>query len=226
LISLTFALRMKFSKCKCCPEYIRSVRIKIFFMCSINTCMLTPFLKYVSEAKVIRRHSDLGRFSFPEVTERIYLSFLALTLLRSMEQGTAFTKTYADQTMAKGTFDQVRMMNNDLANMLAIVSGDPEITKKLKNKDQAQAMRQRQPVPVMAVRRYLRSFDEPFKFLTQLERALGITDANYRNLRRAIADYNNLDSKTQGRASAKLLQLMRSKLSGTDITKKVQELVK
>ena len=99
--------------------------------------------------------------------------------------------------MAKGTFDQVRMMNNDLANMLAIVSGDPEITKKLKNKNQAQAMRQRQPVPVMAVRRYLRSFDEPFKFLTQLERALGITDANYRNLRRAIADYNNLDSKTQ-----------------------------
>ena len=188
--------------------------------------MLTPFLKYVSEAKVIRRHSDLGRYSFPEVTERIYLSFLALTLLRSIEQGKAFTKTYADQTMAKGTFDQVRMINNDLANMLAVVTGDPEITKKLKNKNQAQAMRQRQPVPVMAVRRYLRSFDEPFKFLTQLERALGIADANYRNLRRAIADYNNLDSKTKGRASAKLLQLMRSKLSGTDITKKVQELVK
>ena len=188
--------------------------------------MLTPFLKYVSEAKVIRRHSDLGRFSFTEVTERIYISFLALTLMRSMEQGKAFTKTYADQTMAKGTFDQVRMMNNDLANMLAIVSGDPDITKKLKNKDQAQAMRQRQPVPVMAVRRYLRSFDEPFKFLTQLERALGITDANYRNLRRAIADYKNLDSKTRTRASAKLLQLLKSKLSGTDITKKVQELVK
>jgi len=182
--------------------------------------------KSQSEAKVIRRHSDLGRFSFSEVTERIYLSFLALTLLRSMEQGKAFTKMYADQTMAKGTFDQVRMMNNDLANMLAIVSGDPEITKKLKNKNQAQAMRQRQPVPVMAVRRYLRAFDEPFKFLTQLERALGITDANYRNLRRAIADYKNLDNKTQSRTSAKLLQMLRSKLSGTDITKKVQELVK
>jgi hypothetical protein len=110
--------------------------------------------------------------------------------------------------------------------MLAIVTGDPEITKKLKNKNQAGAMRQRQPVPVMAVRRYLRSFDEPFKFLTQLERALGITDANYRNLRRAIADYKNLDSKTRTRASAKLLQMLKSKLPGTDITKKVQELVK
>ena len=188
--------------------------------------MLTPFLKYVSEAKVIRRHSDLGRFTFPEVTERIYLSFLALTLLRSMEQGTSFTKTYADQTMAKGTFDQVRMVNNDLANMLAIVAGDPEITKKLKNKNQAGAMRQRQPVPVMQLRRYLRTWDEPFKFLTQLERALGITDANYRNLRRAIADYKNLDSRTQTRTSAKLLQMLKAKLPGTDIAKKVQELVK
>ena len=219
-------IEIKFSRSTWYPVFITSVRIKFRCICPINTCMLTPFLKYVSEAKVIRRHSDLGRFSFTEVTERIYISFLALTLLRSMEQGKAFTKTYADQTMAKGTFDQVRMMNNDLANMLAIVAGDPDITKKLKNKDQAQAMRQRQPVPVMAVRRYLRSFDEPFKFLTQLERALGITDANYRNLRRAIADYKNLDSKTQTHASAKLLQMLKSKLPGTDITKKVQELVK
>lgn len=188
--------------------------------------MLTPFLKYVSEGKVIRRHSDLQRFSFPEVTERIYLSFLALTLLRKISGGQNFTKIYADQTMAKGTFDQVRMMNNDLANMLAIVSGDPEITKKLKNKNQAQAMRQRQPVPVMALRRYLRTWEEPFKFLTQLERALGINDANYRNLRRAIIDYANLDSTTQERVSSKLLQMLRSKLPGTDITKKVQEILK
>ncbi len=78
--------------------------------------MLTPFLKYVSEGRVIRRHSDLQRYTFPEVTERIYLSFLALSLLRNLEQSKTFTKMYADQTMAKGTFDQVRMMNNDLAN--------------------------------------------------------------------------------------------------------------
>ena len=186
--------------------------------------MLTPFLKYVSEAKVIRRHSDLSRFSFPEITERIYLSFLALTLLRSTEQGKAFTKTYADQTLGYGTFDRVRMTQNDLYNMLAIVTGDPDITKKLKNKNQAQAMRQRQPVPVMAVRRYLRSFDEPYKFLTQMERALGITDANYRNLRRAIADYKNLDSKTKKRVTDKLLRLLKSKLPGTDIYKQARHL--
>tara|TARA_B100000427_G_scaffold190107_1_gene157973 strand:- start:899 stop:1465 length:567 start_codon:yes stop_codon:yes gene_type:complete len=188
--------------------------------------MLTPFLKYVSEGKVIRRHSDLQRFSFPEVTERIYLSFLILTMLRNVDQTKSFTKMYADQTMAKGTFDQVRMINNDLANMLAIVSGDPEITKKLKNKNQAQAMRQRQPVPVMALRRYLRTWEEPYKFLTQLERALNINDASYRNLRRAISDYDNLNDRAKKQATTKLLQLARSKLAGTDITKKLQEISK
>jgi hypothetical protein len=179
--------------------------------------MLTPFLKYVSEGRVIRRHSDLERFTFPEVTERIYLSFLTLSLLSQIPDTKYFVKAYADQTMAKGTFDQVRMINNDLANMLAIVAGDPGITKKLKNKNQAQAMRQRQPVPVMALRRYLRTWDDHYRNLTHLERVLGITDANYRNLRRAIANYNKLDSKDQQSTVKKLLQYLGDKLAGTDL---------
>src|SRR5210317_1955892 len=189
-----------------------SVRIKLRCICSINMCMLTPFLKYVSEGKVIRRHSDLQRYTFPEVTERIYLSFLALALMSQNKDTQSFAKSYADQTMAKGTFDQVRMINNDLANMLAIVSGDPEITKKLKDKNQAQAMRQRQPVPVMALRRYMRTWEEHFKNLTNLERALNITDANYKNVRRAVANYNSLDTKSRTQTLARMKQMLQSKL--------------
>ena len=185
--------------------------------------MLTPFLKYVSEGKVIRKFSDLQRFTFPEVTERIYLSFLALALMSQHDDTLPFVKSYADQTMAKGTFDQVRMINNDLANMMAIVSGDPDITKKLKNKNQAQAMRQRQPVPVMALRRYLRTWEEHYKNLTQLERALNITDANYKNVRRAIANYNRLDSRTQAQTVSRLKQMLQSKLPNTDIQRKFKE---
>ena len=186
--------------------------------------MLTPFLKYVSEGKVIRRHSDLQRFTFPEVTERIYLSFLALALMSQNKDTADFAKSYADQTMAKGTFDQVRMINNDLSNMLAIVSGDPEITKKLKNKDQAQAMRQRQPVPVMALRRYLRTWEDHYKNLTHLERALNITDANLKNIRRAVANYTKLDSKMKMQTLHRLQQQLQAKLPNTDILKKIKEL--
>lgn len=186
--------------------------------------MLTPFLKYVSEGKVIRRHSDLQRFTFPEVTERIYLSFLALALMSQNKDTQSFAKLYADQTMAKGTFDQVRMINNDLSNMLAIVSGDPDITKKLRNKNQAQAMRQRQPVPVMALRRYMRKWTDHYQNLTQLERALNITDANYRNLRRNVANYRGLNSKEQKIAIKRLQQHLSAKLPGTDIQKKFKHL--
>ena len=191
---------------------------------SINILMLTPFLKYVSEGKVIRRHSDLQRYTFPEVTERIYLSFLALALMSQQKDTLPFTKTYADQTMAKGTFDQVRMVNNDLANMLAIVAGDPEITKKLKNKNQAQAMRQRQPVPVMALRRYMRTWEDHYKNLSQLERALNINDGNLRNIRRAVANFKNLDARQKMQALQRLRQQLQSKLPNTDILKKFKEL--
>ena len=186
--------------------------------------MLTPFLKYVSEGKAIRRHSDLQRFSFPEVTERIYLSFLALALMSQNKDTQTFTKGYADQTMAKGTFDQVRMVNNDLANMLAIVSGDPEITKKLKNKNQAQAMRQRQPVPVLALRRYMRYWNEHYKNLTTIERALNITDANYKNVRRAVANYTRLNDRQRNDTINKLKQMLQAKLPNTDIHRKIKEL--
>ena len=186
--------------------------------------MLTPFLKYVSEGRVIRRHSDLQRFTFPEVTERIYLSFLALALMSQNKSTKSFAKAYADQTMAKGTFDQVRMMNNDLANMLAIVSGDPEITKKLKNKNQAQAMRQRQPIAIMALRRYLRSWEEHYKNLTQLERSLNITDSNYRNIRRAVANFSKLNTKEKTKTRDKLKQLLQSKLPNTDLQRRFKEI--
>ena len=186
--------------------------------------MLTPFLKYVSEAKVIRRHSDLGRFTFYDVTERIYLSFLALALMSQRNDSKSFAKSYANQTMQKGTFDQVRMVNNDLANMLAIVAGDPEITKKLKNKNQAQAMRQRQPVPIMALRRYLRTYENHYKVLSDLERALGIRDANLMNIRRAVANYKRLDSRTQQQTLARLKQMLQAKLPNTDLQRKFKEL--
>ena len=186
--------------------------------------MLTPFLKYVSEGKVIRRHSDLQRFTFPEVTERIYISFLALALMSQLKETLPFTKNYANQTMARGTFDQVRMVNNDLSNMLAIVSGDPEITKKLKNKNQAQAMRQRQPVPVMSLRRYLRSWDQHYKNLTQLERALNINDTTYRNVRRAVSNYHQLNTKQKSQTLTRLKQMLQAKLPNTDIQRKFKEL--
>ena len=190
---------------------------------SINMCMLTPFLQYVSEGRVVRRQSDLQRYTFQEITERIYLSFLTLTLLRNFAQTQGFVKQYATDTLAYGSFDRVRSTSNDLHNMMAVVAGDPEITKKLANKNAAMALRQRQTVPVLAIRRYLRDFRNSYSFLTSLETALGIANADYKNLRRAISDYAQLDTRRKKATTTRLLQALKAKLSGTDLQRKAQE---
>ena len=186
-------------------------------------CMNTPFLKYVAEGRVVRRQSDLQRYTFQEITEKIYLSFLTLSLLKNFEQTKGFTKSYATTTLMYGAFDRVRTTSNDLHNMLAVVAGDPEITKKLANKNAAMALRQRQTVPVLAIRRYLRTLEGDYAFLISLERALNISDPDYKNLRRAISDYVNLDSRRKKITATRLLQALRNKLPGTDLQRKAQE---
>ena len=185
--------------------------------------MLTRFLKDVSEGRVVRRQSDLQRYTFQEITERIYLSFLALSLLKNFDQTIGFVKTYANQTLAYGSFDRVRTTSNDLHNMLAVVAGDPSIVQKLANKNAAMALRQRQIVPVLAIRRYLRTFKDSYSFLTQLESALGISNLDYKNLRRAISDYQKLDGRRKKATTTRLLQALKAKLSGTDLQRKTQE---
>ena len=186
-------------------------------------CMRTPFLKDVSEGRVVRRQSDLQRYTFQEITERIYLSFLTLTLLRNFSQTLGFVKTYATNTLLYGNFDRVRTTSNDLHNMLAVVAGDPSITQKLSNKNAAMAIRQRQTVPTLAIRRYLRDFKGSYAFLTSLESSLGITNIDYKNLRRAISDYASLDTRRKKATTTRLLQALKAKLPGTDLQRKAQE---
>jgi len=185
-------------------------------------CMITSFLQYVAEGRVVRRQSDLARYTFQEITERIYLSFLTLALLKNFSQTASFVKSYAGQTLTYGSFDRVRGTANDLHNMLAIVSGDPDIVQKLANKNAAMALRQRQTVPVTSIKRYLRDFKNEYKFLTQLEVALGISNVDYRNLRRAITDYLSLDKRRKKITATRLLQALKAKLPGTDLQRQAQ----
>lgn len=186
--------------------------------------MLTPFLQYVSEARIVRRQDDLTRYTYGEIEERIYLSFLSLSLLNKFPAFKSFVKQYCNSTMTYGGFERVRTTANDLHNMLSVVDGNKDILEKLANKAQAKAMRERHVLPTMAVKRWLRTQSNDYGFLTQLERSLGITSSDYKNLRIAISDFVNLDSRRKKITTTRLLQALRAKLGGTDITKQVDKL--
>ena len=187
--------------------------------------MLMPFLQYVNEARVVRRPNDLQRYTFPDIQERIYLSFLALSLLHSNRNTESWARSYADQTLTYGGFDAVRSSANDLHNLLAVIDGRADIVKKLRNPNQAEALRQRNTLPTLAVKRYLRKLEDDYRFLAQLESNLKITNAEYRQLRRAVCDYKQLDSASKSKTVKKLLNLAQSLLPGTDITRKLKEIL-
>ena len=184
-----------------------------------------PFLQYVSEARVVRRPNDLQRYTFPDIQERIYLSFMALSLLHSHYDTRTWARSYADQTLTYGGFDAVRSSANDLHNLLAVIDGRADIVKKLRNPNEAEALRQRNTLPTMAVKRYLRKLEDDYRFLAQLESNLKITNAEYRQLRRAVSDFDQLDTASKSRTAKKLLHLAQALLPGTDITRKLKEIL-
>ena len=188
--------------------------------------MLTPFLQYVSEARIVRRQDDLSRYTYQEIEERVFLSFLALAFLKMFNSSKSFAKQYANATMTYGGFERVRTTANDLHNMLAVLDGDKNLLDKLSNKQQAKALRQRHILPTMAIKRYLRTFDDDYKFLTTIERSLAINNLDYKNLRTAVSDFNNLDSRRKKVTVTRLLQALRAKLGGTDILRQVDILSK
>ena len=188
--------------------------------------MLTPFLQYVSEARIVRRQDDLLRYTYQEIEERVFLSFLALAFLKMFNSSKSFAKQYANATMTYGGFERVRTTANDLHNMLAVLDGDKNLLDKLSNKQQAKALRQRHILPTMAIKRYLRTFDDDYKFLTTIERSLAINNIDYKNLRTAVSDFNNLDSRRKKVTVTRLLQALRAKLGGTDILRQVDILSK
>ena len=188
--------------------------------------MNAPFLKYVVEGRIVRRPGDLQRYTFQEICEKIYLSFLGISLLKNFSQTANWVKSYSRETITYGDFDKVRYSANDLHNMLAVVDGDPAITQKLSNKNAALALRQRISLPTLAVKRYLRMLNSDYEFLASLERALQIKSTDYKNLRLAIASFNTLDGRRKKVAVTRMLQAVRAKLSGTDIARKVEEISK
>jgi len=191
----------------------------------INICMITPFLKYVSEGRVIRKHSDLQRYTYPEILENAYISLLSLALFSQHNDTRSFVKVYADETLQPGNFDRVKMFANDLYNMLAILCGDAQIMKKLKNKNEAEAMRQRHSVPVLALRRYLRTFDDHYRHLVQFERAMGISNPTLRNIRRHVSDFSRLNAMTKRRTIKAIVDLLRAKMPQSDLLRKAKAIL-
>lgn len=186
--------------------------------------MLTPFLRYVSEARVVRRNNDLERYTFDDIRERIYVSFLALTLLKNTKDQHSWAKQYAASTMSYGGFDVVRASANDLHNLLAVVDGRQDIVQKLKNRRSAEVERQRSPFPTLFTKRFLRKLTDDYSFLYRLERELKIHNNRYRQIRRVVADWDRQANSDKKKIQRDLMNILFDLMPNSDLHRKVKSI--
>ena len=184
-----------------------------------------PFLQYVSEARVVRRNNDLERYTFDDIRERIYVSFLSLTLLKNTKENYQWARQYAASTMSYGGFDVIRSSANDLYNLLAVVDGRQDIVQKLKNKRLAQVERQRSPFPTLFTKRFLRKLNDDYSFLYRLERELKIHNGRYRQIRRAVADWHKRSENDKRKILRDLGAVLLDLMPNSDLHKKIKLLI-
>ena len=187
--------------------------------------MLTNFIQYLYEARVVRRNADLERYTFQDIQERIYVSFLALSLLGAVKETRGWARQYAASTMSYGGFDVIRSSANDLYNLLAVVDGRQDIVQKLKNKRLAQVERQRSPFPTLFTKRYLRKLTDDYSFLYRLERELRIHNSRYRQMRRSIADWHKQSASDKKKVLRDISAVLLDLMPNSDIHRKIKTLL-
>jgi len=171
----------------------------------------------------VRRLNDVQRYTWDDIVERVYVSFLGLSILKHFDQTRVPSQKYIAATTIDPRFSKVRFGANDLYNMLAIIFGNKDILKKLRNSRDAEVKRQRLSLDPLMVSKYLLRQNNEYKFLKSLQHNLGPINSKYDKLRRAVSDYAGLSNRAKMITTTKLLQVCRNMIPGTDVARMVEE---
>ena len=181
------------------------------------------FLQELHEARLTRNEHNVRVLTYTDCCERLYLSLLILAVMNKFPVARNFVKNYATKTSGYDSYKHFRMHSTDLYNFIYFVTGDEVALAKLKDPGAAKKMQEKTTLPVMAVNRYIMrlkagtSVVGESDLFIKLEFALGIKNADYKNIRRIVTSFDRADTKQKREAITKLLYAARAKLRSSDI---------
>lgn len=188
------------------------------------------FLKDLHEARMTRNSNNVKVLTYTDCCERLYLSLLVLELLRQYPTFAVAAKKYAKQTTMYSGYRYFSTTASDLYNFIYFVTGDEKAISKLKDPEAAQEIRDKTSLPLMAVNRYLTQVSNNGtptmlgEFFLKLERALHITNSQYKSYRRDVLNYKKLNTKQRQDMVSGLLISARAKLRSADIIDELEKL--
>ena len=180
------------------------------------------FIQDIAEGKMIRGQDSVSKLSFTDANDLALLYLFALQIMRHYPISNNFAKSYSREVMKWQDWNYFRSSGNDLYGLLNIISGDMKIISKLRDPKSALAVRQRTNLPIMAVKRLLRSIaqgDRPNSQdgsdLMKINSAL--RNSQFGNLRRKVANYRTLPRSERRQLATQVEQALKARGRNSDI---------
>jgi hypothetical protein len=182
------------------------------------------FLKDIHEARLTKDNGSSQKLTYSDCGERLYLTLLALEMMRRYNDSAVFVKSYASKTRGFELYKFYRIMGTDLYNLIYFLVGDDSAQKKLKDPVAAIKLKKETRLPILDLNRYINQIatgTEPnlvSSLLMKLEGALKIANTDYKDIRRKLADWDKITRQDKRVAATRLIYAVRAKLRNSDIT--------
>ena len=179
------------------------------------------FIKGLQEARMTRDMSGAKKLTYTDCCERMYLTLLAMDLMRQYPDFEGYVQRYARKTAGFELYKYYRAMGSDLYNFIYFVGGDEKAQDKLKDPGAAKKLKKVTRVPVQDLNRYINDLKNGVAknsagLFTKLEAGLNITNADYKFIRRNIAYWPSLNLQERKRVATRLIYAIRAKLRSSD----------
>jgi len=182
------------------------------------------FLDYIHEGKMIPNTDGVSRLSYTDASDLVLLYLLALHIMRHYNVSKKFTQSYAKEVLKWNDWEHFRSSGNDLYGLSHIVDGGSKIVLKVRNPNNAEALRQRSHLPTLAVKRFLRGIAsgrrttlDDASDLMKIQTAMPTGMQSYSILRRQIANYDRLSYNEKQQVASKLEVALKARGRMSDI---------
>ena len=181
------------------------------------------FIKDLHEARMTKDNGSSRKLTYTDCGERLYLTLLALETMRQYKDFEGYVQRYCKKTSGFELYKYYRIMGTDLYNFIYFLVGDDSAQAKLKDPGAAKKLKSKTKLPILDLNRYIQYLGQgrqPMQvsnLLIKLESSLGITNADYKAIRRNLSNFSKLTKAEKRLLATRLIFAVRAKLRSSDI---------
>jgi len=176
------------------------------------------FLRDLQESRMTKDNGNAKKLTYTDCGERMYLTLLALETMRQYPDFKAYVQRYAKKTSGFELYKYYRIMGTDLYNFTYFLVGTDGAQDKLKDPVAAKKLRATTKIPTAAINRYINAValgKNPVQvnsMFMAIETAIGVTNTDYKAIRRNLINFGKLTSAEKRLVSTRLIFAVRAKL--------------